>query len=296
MALEISFKERVRPQALPLSVWCLCVFFMILPVWTFYLKVWVVNPSDREFAEYNLQRISSVIDQPSLEKLFVVMIGDSRLRYSTVSEEELSSHLANELGRPVSILRIVKDVAVFGNFTVLSEKILQLQPDLVVIQEDLFTKRRSIYGHWFFSRKYIKSKYFSAFLGRQADQAKQQTEVSCDALSTNETVEQRTRHFLKWARYGKDGDIAPGLVEFLKKAALQGVNVRGVSIPISPRGQGLVPRANSTLAVRVGSTSREFVNGQYCDVVHMNQSGRKLYSEWLVTFLASEINRQVRKS
>ncbi|MBB5212114.1 hypothetical protein [Microbulbifer hydrolyticus] len=287
--------KAIDARPLPLWVWGVCFLLLMIPAAYYFLFVMGFTPPSKEFTEFNLNRLVS--DESSGEQLQVVMFGDSRLRYATLAEEDLGSKLSDELGRAVSVRRIVKDIAVFEDFSGLTETVLELRPDLVVIQEDLLSKERSTYSQWFFSRKYLESLFFGAFSDKKGrDQEKQQVEMSCDALSINETVEQRRAHFLKWARFGDEAQFAPGVAGFLKQAAAKGIVIRGISIPISPRGMASVPPPNELPLVEVGNTSQEFMNNEYCDVVHMNESGREVYSKWLVTFLASEINSQIRKS
>ena len=267
----------------------LCIGCLSLTIFLITYFVILVNPlPSQAFAEHNSARFS----EPKPEETRVILLGDSRMRYATYSESEISSILEKRLNRPVNVLRIVNNWAVFDDFSPLIRDMIEFSPDLVVLQKELYTKARSPYAVKVFARKYWLWKIFGNGLWDPGslDQNALQNEMSCSVLNKRETVEGRKKRAYKWFNFSASGRSQESLKHLFKQANDKDIPYVFLSIPITSHAKAGLPSADTKAMPPVIAPNFIIDDQNFCDLVHMNPKGREQYSTWLVDTLVNLLN------
>ncbi|WP_444917975.1 hypothetical protein [Microbulbifer sp. JMSA003] len=177
-----------------------------------------------------------------------------------------------------------------NDFSGLFQELYKSKPDLVVLQQEMLTKARVLRARWFFSRRYIESKYFSPLTGEAVfDQEKHQVSMECSVLKKGETAEGRRDYFLKWAYFTSIPERPKVAVDFLEHLDNLKVPILAVSVPVAPKGASVYPVPPKEPILQVVAPEYSFNDSQYCDVVHMNSEGREIYSSWLMEVLRDKL-------
>jgi len=278
-------------KPLPLRYWLYILIVSLGFGYVLYAFLLVSPPPSQAFFLYNSPRISEMADSKTSEGLNVIMLGDSRLRYSTYDDEEMGNALSPTAKQPVNVVRIVNNWAVFNDFSLLTSQILELKPELVVIQKELISKSRSDFATKILARKYWMWRLFGSGIWDpgQLNQKDLQHEMRCSALRGNETVEQRKQRVFKWYDFEGKGVSKTNLERFLEQAISKNIPVVFVSIPITKRGSEGLPSAPEIPAYDVQSPTDPVLDSHYCDIVHMNPEGRKRYTHWLSEVIVSNL-------
>ena len=237
------------------------------------------------FAEYNSARFSEL----TTKETRVILLGDSRMRYAIHSEPKIAPMLEKRLNRPVNILRIVNNWAVFDDFSPLIKDIVEFSPDLIVLQKELYTKTRSPYAVKVMAHKYWLWKIFGNGLWNPGnlDQSALQNEMRCLVLNKHETVEGRKKRAYKWFNFSASGRSQESLKRFLKQANDKRIPYVFLSIPITTRAKESLPNADIDTVPSAIAPNFIIQDHNFCDLVHMNTVGREQYSKWLVNNLAN---------
>ncbi len=241
-------------------------------------------PKSEAFFQHNADRVERFRNEIFAGATGVVLIGDSRLRYAVENDEALAWQLSESGNRPFSVLRLTNNWAVFDDFSPLIPRVLDASPSLVLIQEELLAKERARSALLLEGRSYLIWKLFGIGpwnLG-SLDQHALQTEMRCEALYLEETVEARRKRVFRWISFDPEGQNAKFVADFLQRLEKQGTAVRHMRIPITSSGQEGLPGFSRPDSPDTLTFSQHFDDHHYCDIVHMNDKGRSAYSSWLV--------------
>jgi len=246
-------------------------------------------PKSEAFFQHNADRVEKFRNEILAGATGVVLIGDSRLRYAVENDETLAWQLSESGNRPFAVVRLTNNWAVFEDFSPLIPRVLDASPSLVLIQEELLAKERAPSAMLLEGRSYLIWKLFGIGpwnLGN-LDQDALQSEMRCEALDLEETVEARRKRVFRWVSFDAEGQNAKFVDAFLQQLEKQGTAVRYMRIPITSSGQAGLPGFSRPGAPYTLTFPQHFGDHNYCDVVHMNDEGRRAYSSWLVNKIAS---------
>jgi hypothetical protein len=282
----------------------------IFALWVIIFMVYRYNvirgPTSTTFQQFNLARIEQFSELPSRYK--VVMLGNSRLKFATAFESKLAT-MSTELGISVAYLKIVQNEAQFSDFETFLEPILELKPNLILLQAPLFVMDRSRYLNWRYLQKYIVDavRGYSDIGDKEGDvQHKLQFELHCAKRRLGMTTEQlataligeRVRRTKGRGTYDLNGVNAHAVRTFAARASEAGTKIITLGIPKSAAlndalqdfyGERLI--ADQVLAQRetTWSFSKSIPDDEYCDLIHMDSAARLLYSIWLVKRVADRL-------
>ena len=272
-------------KATPLSFldWGMIALFSAVFAFIVYTFLLVSPPPSAAFTNYNAERFQKLED----DKATVILLGDSRMRYATELDQTLAKQIEQKSDKPVQVLRIVNNWAVFRDFSPLVADILQVDPDLVVIQQELFSKSRSTYATKTLARQYWTWKWFGKgdWDPGQPDQEKLQFEMRCSALNINETVEKRKQRAFKWFNFSANGPSQNDLALFLAELERKNIKAVYLTIPITNAARKGFPTPQPATGLPILSPDFAVPDTDFCDLVHMNPNGRNQYSTWLTNTL-----------
>jgi hypothetical protein len=189
----------------------------------------------------------------------------------------------------------VHDWGVFDDFAGLAPLVLQARPALVVIQDELFAKERETQGRLLLGRSYLLWQAFGhgPWNPDGRDQAAYQDEQRCEVLADDDVQARKARVYL-WVSFDPAGRNAKAMTAFAESVETGGAAVGVLSIPITSEGSAVLPGferprdAWSMLAPPV------IADGDFCDVVHMNEAGRANFSAWLIDAMIAQLPRNLR--
>ncbi|WP_444936462.1 hypothetical protein ACJJIW_00735 [Microbulbifer sp. JMSA004] len=274
--------------AIPISTWLFSLFLLTLSAGYFYYGLLSDIPPLSEFAEYNQPRMNQFHSGNEVVK--IVMMGDSRLRYATPLSEDFSVILSKQLHVPVQVLRLTHDMAILKDFRGLFPDIYDAKPDLIVIQQEMLTKKRTLESRIYYARRFIESEYFGSIKGETVfDQEKFQVSMGCGVMRKSETAEERRDFFLKWAYFSSIQERPQTVTDFLSELGHLGIPLLVVSIPVSPKGRSIFPIPQDEPVFYTARPEYNFSDSQYCDVVHLNTKGRNVYTAWLAAELEKKL-------
>ncbi len=271
------------------------VFFSALIVIAFLKLDPSVTPTD-EFVVFNGARLDVLDEHPARYK--VVLLGDSRLKYATLSDDDLG-RLAADLNADIAFLRIVQNQAQFDDFVSFLDRILAIEPDLVLLQESLFSRQRDEDVDL---RTLQKMVIWSLVDGRGTwnphgvNQAELQFATPClgsgaqspaadmNPAQLHAFVEEvHDRGTREW-----DGPNALAARAFVEVAGQRGIRVLPLELPATDAYSRILETAFADHAETAGTTlratwkcPRRFQPEDYCDLMHLDADARTMFSEWL---------------
>lgn len=258
-----------------------------------------IAPTSKAFQQFNLQRIAEFATRPS--EFEVVMLGNSRLKYATETESRLAD-MSRARGINIEYLRIIQEEAQFADFEQFLAPILELEPDLVLLQAPLLVMDRVDYWDW----RQIQQLVVAAVRGDSAkwqpttrDQHRLQFNTPCLVRRHGMTQEQmatalldeRIRRTTRRATYDLNGVNAAAARDFIARASERGIEVVILGIPKTDsltealkdfHGERLIAGRVLADPASAWTFPRSIPDEEYCDLIHMDSSARRLYSEWLV--------------
>jgi hypothetical protein len=298
---KVSRGSTTRKQAPPLLAWLWAGAFAALTVAAFcYAAGRVEIPQSQAYLEFNHRRVSDFAAPPEGNELRVVMLGNSRLKYATLAEEQLAS-LAADLGYGrMRFFRLVNNWAVFEDFAALGDAILAARPHVVVIQLDLLAQERAEGAQALFLREYVAWLMFGRgpWNPGDLDQTELQYGTPCVTGRSPNALEQRKRRVRRWLRTRSDGPSALLAGAFVARAAAQEAVVVLLPVPRTSSMEASVRSGNDEMlavanrliagqpAIHLLAPGRP-TDRQYCDLVHMAEPARRGFSAWLVGALAA---------
>ncbi|MGH8721601.1 MAG: hypothetical protein ACREU4_06430 [Burkholderiales bacterium] len=227
-----------------------------------------------------------------------MLLGNSRLKYGTLSEAELGT-LAAELGyRPMRFLRLVNNWAVFEDFAALESVLLAARPDVVVMQIDLLAQERAEPARALLLREYAEW----LMVGRgpwnpgDLDQAELQFGTPCAHEAGPNALEERRRRVGRWLRVEPDGAGARLAGAFVSRAAAEGIAVVLLRVPRTSTMESAMGEADENILATASRLMAAYPGIRllapagppdqlYCDLVHLDAAGRRAFSTRLVAAL-----------
>jgi hypothetical protein len=299
-----------REQAPPLVAWLWAAAFAALMVTAFFHAAGQVEiPQSQAFLEFNQRRVNEFAERRKTEELRVVMLGNSRLKYGTLDEDQLAGLAAESGYGQTRFLRLVNNWAVFEDFASLRDALLAARPHVLVIQLELLAQERAQDARALLLREYAQWRIFGRgpWNPGDVDQAELQYATPCADGQSPEALEERKRRIRRWLRFQPDGPSSRLARAFIAQATAQGTAVVLLAIP-----------RTSTMETAFQSTSDEMLaaarrllshhrqidllepsgppDRQYCDLVHMAEPARRTFSAWLVGALSTLSERARRGS
>jgi len=283
-----------------------CIFVLWVVLYMVHRLNVIRHPTSMPFQQFNLARIEQFSELPSQYK--VVMLGNSRLKYATELESELAT-MSAELEISVAYLKIIQEEAQFSDFEQFLGPILELKPNLILLQAPLFVMDRGGYLNW----RYLQKHIVAAVRGnsdiwdtRGNNQHRLQFDVPCAKRRLGMTTEQlataligeRVRRTSGRGTYDLNGVNAHAVRTFSARASEAGTKIITLGIPKSAvlndalqdfYGERLI--ADQVLAQRetTWSFSESIPDNEYCDLIHMDSAARLLYSSWLIKRVADRL-------
>ena len=300
MTDQARTKQRMRPAPLVSWVWALAVVAMLLSRPPEILGIEV--PHSEAFQEFNNPRLDAfgsgtltrIAGGP--EPLRVVALGNSRLKHATFDDHGFGDFAATLGEERIEYLRIVNNWAVFKDFELITEQILALEPDVVVLQLELLGLERGALGRTLLTREYIiwRLAGFGPWNPRNADQDELQFYKPCTNIQTEDALSRRLERTYEWLRDDTAAESPRLAREFIAKASSLGTRVVLLGIPMTERMERERPSTPQHLQeiareLEAGTNGVVHLNypevlpdDRYCDFVHMNEPGREEFSAWLV--------------
>ncbi len=231
-----------------------------------------------------------------------MLLGDSRLKYATLQDEELG-RLAEKRTADNVFLRIVYNQAQFSDFAPFLDTILDIAPDLVLLQEPLLSRQRDEDVDLRVLQKLIIWAIVdgkSVWNPHGIDQEVLQFSTPCHG-----TRLWQVGYKLSAAQFDAlvsevrdrgtpdvDGPNAAAVRAFVNAARESGTEVAVLRLPATADFFRIVktafPDRASTMAAAdtVAASWKypgEFSSNDYCDLMHLNADARAKLSRWLAT-------------
>lgn len=281
----------------PARVWLFATLFGLIFIGGFELVSTEVEiPSSQAFLNHNRARLSrfAALTANSPSQLKVVILGNSTIKYGTAIDEESFSFTGSD---KIRVIRIVNNWANFSDFSPLTEQILNLRPDLIVMQTDLLGRVRLI-EHFTKPaqlQRYLKWRAFGP--GDWDPLNLNQAELQTDQVDYNDKSEQRferrRKSLTEWQGIDLDGPDAKQANDFIESARQRGISIVLLYTPVTARVEplektiqqhlsGAVNRQLEHEGVTLLEYPSEMDDSQFSDFVHMNERGREIYTKWLV--------------
>ncbi len=300
MTEPVRATQRMRPAPLISWIWALAVVGMLFSRPPQILGIEV--PHSEAFEDFNRTRldafgsgtITRVAGGP--KPLRVIALGNSRLKHATFDDQDFGDFGATLGEMRIEYLRIVNNWAVFKDFELITDQILALEPDVVVLQLELLGLERGQVGRTILTREYIiwRLAGFGPWNPRNVDQSELQFHKPCTNIQTEDALWRRLHRTYEWLRDDTAAESPKLAREFIAKAAGRGIAVVLLGIPLTARmeqerpsnPEHLLEIARQLEADAEGVTYLNYPevlpDDRYCDFVHMNKPGREAFSAWLL--------------
>jgi len=274
------------------AIWCIAAAIAVpLLVWMLSAMRSLDVPRSQAFLEYNTARVDDFQQATAAGARGVVLMGDSRVRYGTELQADLSSRLTTELGQDVAVLRLSYDWATFEDFEPLMPMILDAEPELILLQEELRLKNRGYDASEAIKREYLWWKLLGDDLWNPGgnEQIYYQEEMTCEAVGAQD-LGVRLNRLARWVDYDEAGDSAKKVQLFIEQLGQAEIDFRYLDVPISTEARLVLPGVELTQAPLGLSPNVTFDDLNYCDEVHMDPVARAAYTDWFITAIAQELS------
>jgi hypothetical protein len=254
-------------------------------------------PASDRFIEFNRARLVQLGSARSGGKPYtVVLLGSSALKYATIEDRLLAAELERRAKRPVQVFRLVNNWGVFGDFEPLGDSLVELQPDLVLLQSELIAVDRPYSKHLELVRDYLRWPFYEAraWDHRDEDPAEVQFEQPCwNRKHPVYSIREQRRRSQDWVTPDATGPSARAAREFLERIRAAGATVVLLNVPRRDDYEGQLDaerlaalaaadRAIDTVSLESAWGPQPLAKNLYCDVTHLSPEGRRRYSEWLL--------------
>jgi hypothetical protein len=293
--------KAVREPAPPLVAWLWAAAFALLAVTAFLHAAGQVSiPRSQAFLAFNRERAEAFASASRPDELRVVLIGNSRVKYGTLDEAGLGELAADQGHGRMRFLRLVNNWAVFEDFAPLEDTVLAARPHVVVIQTELLAQERAERARAVLLRDYVEWLAFGRGLWNpgNVDQAELQHGTPCAHETGPNAIEEREQRVRHWLRIEPDGASARLARAFVRRATAQGATVVLLDVPRT----SAMEDATADASGEIQASASRLIAAQpqvrvlepagppdqlYCDLVHMDEPGRRAFSALLVVALSS---------
>jgi|GEM_PF-5617163 len=282
---------------MPMSVWLVAALWGLVFVGSFdLLAKQFPLPRTQAFENHNRQRIERfsriVAENPKSQR--IVLLGNSMSKYATnVNETKMTFDAVEDM----NVLRIVNNWANFSDFMPMTQEVLELQPNLILMQADLLGRKRVLQR--MSAPACLQSYVGWKIAGRgdwnplKIDQIDLQTDqVDFDDQSDSRFA-RREKSVCEWQTIDLKGRNAKLAKTFVEEALGRGIPVVILIPPVTERADTLQQKSIGALSPmlteleRAGATILNYPGGilpddHFSDFVHMNEVGRDHYMPWLV--------------
>ena len=264
----------------------------------------MVPPNAAAYREYNLDRIRSFAeDFPKGDATRIVAIGNSRLKYATLDDEQMAG-LAESIGAGrFGLLRLVNNSAIFRDFEPLTDALLAIEPDAIVVQLDLMAIGQSRAGQRFLSHEYLTWQLlgYGPWHPRGDSPEVVQYAKPCGRIAPQEHLNTMVKHTRQWIKEDTAATSARQAHAFVDRAVRAGIPVVLVAVPATIEMERVHPSdhgAYLTGAAAIQEMHRSVELLRYpgpvpreraCDAVHMDDVAREQFSRWLITELSRRL-------
>jgi len=249
------------------------------------------------FAPGRVASFAADIDQGAIG---VVMIGDSRLRYGTRSDRSMSTRLSAAVGTDVTVMRLAGPGATFADFEPVAEAIVDAEPRLVILQEDLLLRIDTIPNE-VSGRNAVLWNVVGGDLWNPMGNMRpldQDWEV-CPAgglteLPSDEAITAILRaQELSGLEYRSTGAHVQEVESFVERARSSGVDVVALSIPETEAAIASIARTSgaTTGAIDTLPVAADIPDDAYCDPAHLSPAGRDRFVDALIPAVADRVGR-----
>lgn len=254
-------------------------------------------PKPSAFRDYNLARIAS-FDQafPKGEALRVIAIGNSRLKHATLDDDAMTE-LAATLGEGrFGWLHLVNSWAVFEDFEPLTDRLLAIRPDAIVLQLDLLSVERAAPSRNHLKREYLTWTLFGYGPWHPFSESPENVQHyrPCRGLDPETHIKTRipiTQGYLTDDQAGPSGRQAKAFIGAAAKAGIPviAMAIPGTAIMERTRPSDQRPFLDALDEAREASGEIPLLrypnaipDDGFCDSVHMNEAGQATFSRWLI--------------
>lgn len=257
--------------------------------------------------DYNAELIAEFQQQSEKADLSVVLFGNSRTRHAVTVGFTADELVTLPDGRTMAVLQFAPNTALFTLFRTVSERILELQPDMIVIQDSVITNETAdisiVTKLSALILNYIVGSFqdVDAYAVWHRDRHWLLPEESCVKNFVKEEME-RMMHFYpdNDKRFlTEDNESYVLAKEFISRALDAGIQIGVMHVPLNLDVLGAYDEGASVPALDV-RPSHDFLLPQthgrvvwlddaprlpqslYCDYAHLNAEGREIFSDWLL--------------
>ncbi len=256
--------------------------------------------------DFNAEIISKFEKAKEKSDIGVILLGNSRLRHATTEGVDPDSIIRLPDGRRMAVLQFAYNAGRFDLYDALTPYILRAHPDLIVIQNSVISNAPGA------SPKLVKISgivvdYFRKILTRYDERREWSADrhtllIQCEARFDKAYMAQRIS-FMKKDHHSliKENQGYVMAQNFLRQARAAGIRVvvlnlrpytdlmARYAIPLDlvdfhglgfyPTPEQLLPGLYSDL--KWDSYQAPDESTQFCDDVHLNATGRKVFTSWL---------------
>ncbi|MBZ0220871.1 MAG: hypothetical protein K8I01_10625 [Candidatus Methylomirabilis sp.] len=299
--MKSSRPEHKYPQPFPpLRLWHIvaalftCVFLVSLPAYrTYHLE------AEAAYRNSYLQRFEKFSDRSDAgdKGLRVIAIGSSLMAYAIMPDQAFEE-LASEKLMSLKFLHLARPCAVLEDFKLFFEKVLDVRPSIILLESDSvfyhrcekgFLKsypdflREAVRKSLKVKRPALPEPHINTYANIRDDVPRLQA-VKKSAGRIKKSVASFNRRTL--VGFDEVGT-------FFSEAAKRGVRVALVDVRRSPEFEALAgdyksdraalfERLRSEYRITMVAFPEEMASEFYADPAHMNEAGRKRFSQWLV--------------
>lgn len=300
-----SSGQQARP--VPLQAWLWAGLFLLAGIGLFDALLERVDPPQpAAFQDYNLSRIATFDAAfPKGEAFRIVAIGNSRLKYATLDDQEMTD-LAENLGAGrLAMLRLVNNSAVFRDFEPLTQALLAIEPDLIVLQLDLMAIAQSEVGRRALAHEYLTWQLlgYGPWYPRDISPWAVQYGKPCTRVPPRITVDTGVWQTRQWIEEDTSSASARQVRRFIDKAVQAGIPVILIAVPATDAMERVFPSDHDAFIQGAAAVQEKhhgiellrypgpIPNERACDAVHMDEVARQHFSRWLITELSDRFGR-----
>lgn len=286
-----------------LTIGAVLVFFILMLV----LKMHSRDNNDIYLAQLDL--LQTIRDHKNSDDLTVIMMGNSRLRHASTFGFDPNEEIINlPDGRRIFALQFAEDVAMFSSYKDIWLHILASKPDILIVQDMLFTTARRTEA---MSLKAVSKVIYDYYdMIRQGmeplDEWNRERNHIIDEMCVKDFNRQAMQDRIIFGAYRDnhsltDNDNTVAMRGAISQALDAGIKVMIMRLPTNEKaiakfgiephvvdyfGLGFIPSKQQLLPdLKDKVTWLEYPapgTEQFCDFSHLNEQGRDNYSDWLL--------------
>lgn len=249
------------------------------------------------YAEGRVQTFSAELEAGATG---VVLLGDSRLLYGTASDYTMQQRLGSALGADVAVMRLAGPGATYQNYASVADAIVDAQPRLVVLQEDLLD-RRDTSAPVVSARNTILWNAAGGELWNPTGNLlplDQDWDVCPDGALTGLAPSDAVEAILasqeaSGLEYRSHGTHVEAVEDFVARLLGAGVDVVTLAIPQTALADEAIPRSATARSTSVEQLVVDVTidDNDYCDPAHLSPHGRDRFVDALVPAIAYRMGR-----